>query len=480
MRMAQMLIGGKWVDSESGEWMEVINPATQEVVDRVPRGTEKDVEKAVEAAQEAFLQWSRTPAEERANILFRAAELIESQKKEIAVLLTQEQGKPVSESEREIEHFLHGLRFYAGLANKIRGAYVPMADSTLYGMVLKQPIGVCGAIVPWNFPLTLMGTKVGPALTAGNTVVIKPASTTPLATLKVTGLMQQAGLPPGAVNVVTGPGSVVGEALLQHPAVRRIAFTGETKTGKRIAEVAGKGIKRISLELGGSDPMIVCEDADMKKALTGASVGRFYNCGQACLAIKRLYLMESIADDFIAQLVEKVRRLKVGNGLVPDTRIGPLHTEKQRSEVEEMVNDAVSRGARVLIGGKRPEGEEYSRGFFYLPTLLENVPHDAPIVQEECFGPALPIFRVKNLDEAIELANSSRYGLGASIWTRDLSRAYKAAERLEAGNVWINNLHIGYDELPFGGIKQSGFGREHGPEALESYLELKAIVVNTG
>ncbi|MFN4182461.1 MAG: aldehyde dehydrogenase family protein [bacterium] len=478
--MAQMLIYGKWVDSESGEWMEVINPATQEVVDRVPRGTAKDVEKAVEGAQEAFLQWSRTPAEERASILFRAVELIESQKKEIAVLLTQEQGKPVSESEREIDHFLHGLRFYAGLANKIRGAYVPMSDASLYGMVLKQPIGVCGAIVPWNFPLTLMGTKVGPALSAGNTIVIKPASTTPLATLKVAGLLLQAGLPPGAINVVTGPGAVVGEALLEHPAVRRIAFTGETQTGKRIAEVAGRGIKRISLELGGSDPMIVCEDADMKKALSAASVGRFYNCGQACLAIKRLYLMESIAEDFITQLVEKVRRLKVGNGLLPDTRLGPLHTEKQRREVEDMVNEAISRGARVLIGGKRPEGEEFSRGFFYLPTLLENVPHDATIVQEECFGPALPIFRVKNLDEAIELANSSKYGLGASIWTRDLSRAYRAAERLEAGNVWINNLHIGYDELPFGGVKQSGFGREHGPEALESYLELKAIVVNTG
>jgi succinate-semialdehyde dehydrogenase/glutarate-semialdehyde dehydrogenase len=350
----------------------------------------------------------------------------------------------------------------------------------MYGMVLKRPIGVCGAIIPWNFPITLMGTKVGPALIAGNTVVVKPASTTPLTTIQCVELINQAGLPPGVLNIVTGPGSVVGEELLRNPKVRRIAFTGETKTGKHIMEVAGKEIKRVTLELGGSDPMIVCDDANMKRALTGAAVGRFYNCGQACLAIKRLYLFEGIADEFIEKLIGKVERLKVGNGLNDDTRVGPLHTDIQRKEVEEQVEDAKKRGAKILIGGERPKGDDFDKGYFYSPTLLTDVEESSRIVQEESFGPALPIFRVKDLDDAIEKANNSPYGLGASIWTNDLAKANSAAERLEAGNVWINSLHIGYDELPFGGIKESGIGREHGPEALEYYLEPKGVVVASG
>ena len=477
--MAKMFIAGEWVNSENGQTTEVRNPATGELVDMVSKGTVEDAEKAIDAAEEAFPKWTETSPEERAKILFKAIGLIHERKQDLAILLTKEQGKPVSESVREIDHFLHGMDFYAGLATKVRGAQVPLPEKGMYGMVLKRPIGVCGAIVPWNFPITLMGTKVGPALIAGNTVVVKPASTTPLTTLLCADLIHQAGLPAGVLNVVTGPGSVVGEELLRNPKVRRIAFTGETKTGKHIMEVAGREIKRVTLELSGSDPMIVCDDANMKRALTGASVGRFYNCGQACLAIKRLYLFESIADEFIEQLIQKVERLKVGNGLHDDTRVGPLHTEVQRGEIEEQVEDAKKRGAKILIGGERPRGDEYKKGFFYLPTLLTDVDESSRIVQEECFGPALPIFRVKDLEEAIEKANSSPYGLGASIWTQDLAKAHEAVERLEAGNVWINSLHIGYDELPFGGVKQSGIGREHGPEALEYYLEPKGVVVAT-
>jgi succinate-semialdehyde dehydrogenase/glutarate-semialdehyde dehydrogenase len=478
--MAKMLIGGEQVLSVSGQTMEVRNPANGELVDTVPKGTAEDANRAVQAASAAFVQWSETSPEARARILFKAIGLIEREKQELSVLLTKEQGKPVSESAREIEHFLHGMEFYAGLGSKVRGAQVPLPDKGMYGMVIRKPIGICAAIVPWNFPITLMGTKISPALVAGNTVIVKPASTTPLTTIRCVELICQAGVPMGALNVVTGPGGVVGEALLTHPKVRRVAFTGESVTGKRVMEIAGRDFKRVTLELGGSDPMIVCDDADLDRAATGASVGRFYNCGQACLAIKRLYLFESIADTFMEKLVGKVARLKIGNGIDKETRLGPLHTGKQREEVEEQVQDALSKGARLLTGGARPKGPEFEKGFYYQPTLLTNVEESSRIVQEECFGPALPIFRVKDIDEAIAKANSSIYGLGSSIWTRDLVRANKAAEKIEAGVTWINSLHIGYDELPFGGVKQSGIGREHGPEALDYYVEPKSVVMAIG
>jgi len=477
--MAKMFIAGESVGAGSGQTYDVMNPATGEVVDNAPKGNESDARAAIDAAAAAFSAWADTAAEARAQLILKGIETVKKEIPDLAVTLTKEQGKPVGDSQREIEHFLHGMNFYAGLASKIRGSYVPLPDNKMYGMVLKQPVGVCGAIVPWNFPITLMGTKVGPALAAGCTVVVKPASTTPLTTLRIVELLNQAGLPKGVLNVITGPGGVVGEELLQNPKVRRIAFTGESKTGQHVVSVAGSQMKRVTLELGGSDPMIVCEDADIDKALTAASVGRFYNCGQACLAVKRLYIVESVYDQFVEKLLGKVQKLTVGNGLEKSTRLGPMHTKVQREEIEAQVADATKRGAKVLTGGKRPDGADFEKGFFYLPTVLADVPADARAVTEETFGPVLPVFKVKDLDEGIAKANSSIYGLGSSVWTKDLAKARRAAEKIEAGNVWVNSLHIGYDEMPFGGVKYSGFGREHGPEALEYYLETKGVVVAT-
>jgi succinate-semialdehyde dehydrogenase / glutarate-semialdehyde dehydrogenase len=484
--MAKMLIGGELVDSVSKDTYEVRNPATGAVVDTVPKGNEKDVLQAIQAAETAFKEWSDVTAEDRGNALMSACEVIKKNGSEIAQLLTQEQGKTLFEAGLEIHHLVHGLEFYAGLASKVRGAHVPLPQKGAYGMVVRQPIGVCGGIVPWNFPLTLMGTKLGPALAAGNTIIIKPASTTPLATLRTIELIQQATfgegkaqkqLTKGAVNVVTGPGGTVGEEILRNPRIRRIAFTGSTPVGRHVMEVAGREIKRITLELGGSDPMIVMEDANLDMAVKMADIGRFFNCGQMCLGVKRLFLHESIAEKFVGGLVEILKKKTVGNGMSKETRMGPIHIDSQRREVEEQVEDAKARGAKTLFGGERAKGGDLDKGYFYLPTLLSDVPDDARVTKEEVFGPALPVYTFKTIDEAIEKSNASEFGLGSSIWTRNLIYANKAIDKLQAGNVWVNSLHYGYDELPFGGVKSSGVGREHGPEALDYYLEPKGVVI---
>lgn len=479
--MAKMFIAGESVDSVTGETYEVRNPANGELVDTAANGNQEDARRAIDSADAAFADWSHVPTEERASLLFKGAEKVEGERKALAELLCKEQGKPLQEAATEIEHFLHGLHFAAELATKIRGSHVPLPAKNAYGMVIRKPVGVCGAIVPWNFPITLMGTKVGPALAAGNTIVVKPAGTTPLTSIRIIELMNEAGLPKGVLNIITGPGGVVGEELLRNAKIRRIAFTGASSTGKHVAEVACSDFKRVTLELGGSDPMIVCEDADMAKAITGAMVGRFWNAGQACLAVKRLYVFDAVYDDFVNGLVEKVKRYQPGDGMTkpekPFIRMGPLHTAAQRAEIESQVQDAVDKGATITLGGTRPEGAEYEKGFYYNATILENVSDDSKAVMEETFGPVLPIFRVKSLNEAIERANLSPYGLGSSIWTKNLDSIETAIDRLQAGNVWVNSLHYGYDELPFGGVKASGFGREHGPEALDYYLEPKGVVI---
>ncbi len=477
--MAQYFVNGQFVKSGGGDTNEIRNPATGEGVDTIPRATVAEMRQAIDAAEAAFPAWADTPPAKRGAILQKGAHAIAAKEKELASLLSREQGKPMKEAVMEIRRFVHTLEHYAGLAKSIRGGYVPLVEEGKYAMILKLPMGVVGSIVPWNFPVSLMGNKLGPALLAGNTVVVKPADTTPLTDVQCCAILTEAGLPPGVLNCVTGRGSIIGQELLTNPKVRKIGFTGSTDTGKMVMRSAAETIKRVTLELGGSDPMIVCDDADIDKAASAASSGRFFNCGQACLAIKRLYVFERVADEFIGKLTAKVKRLVVGDGSKRETMVGPLHTAAQRKEIEEQVEDAKSRGATVLAGGARPQGAEFEQGHFYLPTLLTDVPTDAKVSVEETFGPVLPVWRVQGLDEAIARANDSIFGLGSSIWTRDLARATKGAEKIQAGYTWINSAQIIYDELPFGGMKQSGIGKEHGIEALDHYMETKSVVVAT-
>jgi acyl-CoA reductase-like NAD-dependent aldehyde dehydrogenase len=475
-----MLIGGEWRQAAAGEEVEVVNPVTEEVVGTVPAGDATDVELAVENAKRAFPGWAATDVEQRAHILSQAATLIEECAGELAATLTAEQGKPLAEARGEINHLAHGVRYYAEAATKVRGAHqeLPSALGPSYGMVIRRPVGVCAAITPYNFPLTLLGTKVGPALAAGNTVVAKPAATTPLATLKVARLFAEAGVPDGVLNVVTGRGAQVGDALVGHPDVRRIAFTGSTEVGRRVVALAGPQLKRVTLELGGSDPVIVCADADVDAAVKAVIIGRYWNAGQACLGCKRVFVHDSVYDEFVSALVERVKRYEPGDGTVkaekPRLRMGPIHTRTGRDELLEQLEDGVATGGELLTGGGTGPSE---KGYFLEPAVVAEPGADSRLVREEVFGPVLPVFRFSDFDDAIARANDTSYGLGSSIWTHDVRLINRAAKEIDAGMTWVNQIHYGYDELPFGGVKDSGFGKEHGLEALDSYVELKSVVI---
>ena len=475
--MPEMLIGGEWRQAAAHDELEVVNPATESVIDSVPAGSAEDVELAVAMAKRAFGAWSRTDVEQRAAILAKAAELIHQSAKELAATLTAEQGKPLAEAAGEVNHLAHGVRFYAEAATKVRGAYqeLPSTLGQAYGMVIRRPMGVCAAITPFNFPLTLLGTKVAPALASGNTVVAKPAATTPLATLQVARLFAQAGVPEGVLNVVTGRGSELGDALIGHPDVRRVAFTGSTAVGRHVATLAAPDLKRLSLELGGSDPVIVCADADVDAAVKAVIIGRYWNAGQACLGCKRVLVHEAVYDSFVSQLVERVARYEPGDGTVkaekPRLRMGPIHTRAGRDELLAQLDGS---GGEVLIGGGTCGHE---KGYFLEPAVVAEPGADSRLLREEVFGPVLPVSRFSDFDDALHRANDTPYGLGSSIWTHDARLIHRAANEIESGMTWVNQIHYGYDELPFGGVKASGFGKEHGLEALDSYVELKSVVV---
>jgi succinate-semialdehyde dehydrogenase/glutarate-semialdehyde dehydrogenase len=473
-----MLIGGEWTEAAAHEErLEVVNPATEEVVDSVPAGSPDDIDLAVATAKRAFTDWSRTDVEKRAAILAKAAELIRANAKQLAATLTSEQGKPIAEAMGEVTHLAHGVHYYAEAATKTRGAYqeLPSTLGPAYGMVIRRPMGVCAAITPYNFPLTLLGTKVAPALASGNTVVAKPAATTPLATLEVARLFSEAGVPDGVLNVVTGRGRDIGDALVQHPDVRRIAFTGSTEVGRHVASLAAPDLKRLTLELGGSDPVIVCADADVDAAVKAVIIGRYWNAGQACLGCKRVFVHDSVYDDFVSQLVDRVGRYEPGDGTTkpekPKLRMGPIHTEQGRDELLAQIESA---GGEVLIGGGTGGNDT---GWFLEPAVIAEPAPDSRVMREEVFGPVLPVLRFTDFDDAITRANDTPYGLGSSLWTHDARLIHRAAQEIESGMTWVNQIHYGYDELPFGGVKASGYGKEHGIEALDSYVEIKSVVV---
>jgi acyl-CoA reductase-like NAD-dependent aldehyde dehydrogenase len=474
----KMLINGQLADASGDKEFEVINPANWELVDRVPLGDRKDVRRAIDAAGDAAGKWSALTARERGKILFKAAKIARSRVTDLGTLLTTEQGKPLREARDEIQGFANILEFYASIAGSLRSGLVPVAHER-YGITMRKPIGICGAIIPWNVPGIIMGWKVGPALLAGNTMVLKPSKTAPLTCLRLGSIMKEAGLPDGVLNLVTGPGETVGDEIVRNPRIRKISFTGQTSSGKRIAEAAAASLKHVTLELGGSDPMIVCDDADLEAAADGAIRGRFYNGGQTCTSVKRLYVFESVADQYVEMVRERVAALRVGNGMVKGVDIGPLNNRQQLDRIKsalQVVKD--NREGKILVGGGVPKGPDFDRGFFFQPTLVTDVQEGSILLKEEIFGPVLPIMVVKDLDEAIAKANDTPYGLGSSIWTTNIGKAMIACERLESGITWVNNHVRIPPEMPFGGVKDSGLGRENGLEAIEQYTEIKSVLLS--
>lgn len=442
---------------------------------RVEVDTQRTIDAKVKAASVAMREWASSSPMNRADALLAIEADTRERIDELAVALSQEQGKTVKEAHLELDRYLGPFRQYAGLATTVGGTSIKLAPG-VRGMVDKRPVGVVAAIVPWNFPASLFGTKLAPALAAGCGFLIKPAETTPLITKRLMDIAVPH-LPDGLLDLVVG-GPEVGSSLIEHPDVNRVAFTGSTAVGRQVAATAGRGLKRSSVELGGSDPFVLLEDAELPAAARALMGTRFYNAGQVCVAPKRLIVRQEVSAEIIDLLVERIGRIVPGPGTSDDATMGPLHTERVRSELEDQIEDAASRGAKI-IGGGRPDGPDTRQGWFVSPSLVVDPPEDARVRREETFGPALAIISVPDDDTALRIANETQYGLGASVWSGDSDRAFELAQQIESGYTWINALGRVYDELPFGGVKASGFGREHGVEALESYLESHTIVFGT-
>jgi aldehyde dehydrogenase (NAD+) len=480
LKSGQLLIDGQWVRGSKN--FDTINPATGEVLTQVAEATAADVDRAVAAARGAFEDrtgpWRKLSASERGRLLWKLSDLVEKNIDELAELETLDNGKPIFESRYvDLPMVIDVLRYYAGLATKIHGETVNTFE-TAFTYTLREPVGVVGLIVPWNFPLLLASWKVGPALACGNTLVLKPAEQTPLSTLKFGELLIEAGFPPGVVNIVTG-GPETGKAIVAHPGIDKIAFTGSTAVGKEIMRGAADTLKRVTLELGGKSPNIVFSDADVDSAVKGAINGIFYGKGEVCNAGSRLFLESKLKDEFTDKLVARASKMRPADPLDPKTRLGAIVSQEQMNTVLSFIEAGKKDGAKLVSGGNRVSVNG-DKGFFIEPTIFGDVTSDMKIAREEIFGPVLSVLTFDDVDEVIEQANSNPYGLAAAVWTKDLKKAHTVSRHLKAGTVWINTYGLIDASLPFGGYKSSGFGRELGAHAIEHYTELKTVWLNMG
>jgi len=476
IRQTQLFIDGQWVPARSGKTFATRNPATEEVITQVAEGDAADVELAVRAARRAFDEgpWPRMNARERGRIMMRLADLIEAEIDELAALESLDNGKPLSDSRTvDIPLALDALRYYAGWADKIHGQTIPV-NGNYFCYTRKEPVGVAGQIIPWNFPILMVAWKWGPALAAGCTVVMKPAEQTPLTALRLARLAQKAGVPDGVINVVPGFGPTAGAAIVKHPGIDKVAFTGSGETAQIIMHQAADQLKRLTFELGGKSPNIVFADADMEAAAAGAHVGIYLNQGQCCCAGSRLFVEDALHDEFVERVVEQSRKRRVGDPFDPGTQQGPQVDKAQFEKIMGYIEAGITEGATCAAGGKRVG----DRGYFIEPTVFTNVTDEMTIAREEIFGPVLSVLKFSDIDELIRRANATTFGLAAAVWTRDIARAHTVAKRLRAGTVWINCYDVFDAAAPFGGFKQSGFGRELGERGLEPYLEHKTVTVS--
>jgi len=475
------LIGGKWVPSKTGRWFEDRNPADRDdVLAELPKSGAEDVDLAVKAAKKAFATWRLVPAPKRAEIMGRAAAILRERKEELSRLLTREMGKVLEEGRGDVQETIDTAAYAAGAGTRLMGETVPSELPDKFAMTIRAPLGVCGLISPWNFPTAIPSWKLFPALTCGNTVVFKPASDTPIVATELVKILEEAGVPPGVVNLVHGGGGEVGMGIVNHKDVALISFTGSSDVGRTIAESCGRSLKRCSLELGGKNASIVMDDADLELAVDGAIWGAFGTTGQRCTATSRIVLHEKVKDAYMTRLVKRAKELKIGPGLDETVKVGPLVNEERRKEVHGWVERGLKEGAKLLCGGKVAAGGALKKGWFYEPTIFDGVKAGDTLAQEEIFGPVLSVITVKTFEEAIEALNNSRYGLSSSIYTQDVNRAFRAIRDVETGILYVNSSTIGAENhLPFGGMKETGNGhREGGWTAYDIYTEIRTVYVD--
>lgn len=478
LRRYGLFINGKEVNSLSGKTFIRENPATEEPLAEIAEAQKEDVVKAVKAAKHAFEKWSHVPPRERAKFISRLAEALDEHKEQIAMTNTLETGKPIRESRLvEVGNSVKTLEYYAGAASKLNGESMSISDDQLT-ITLKEPVGVAAQIIPWNFPLLLSFWKIGAALAAGCTIVLKPATDTSCGIMDFARITLEAGLPEGVFNVIPGKGSVAGQALIEHPDISKIAFTGSTEVGKGVMNTASQGIKRVSLELGGKAPCIVFNDAEIEEAVEANLRGGFFNQGENCTAVTRLLLHEDIYDEFLSSYIDRVKKIRIGDPTRDDTEMGSLVSKSQFDTVKFYFDKGIEEGARVLAGGGRPKG--FPKGYFFEPTVLADVKPSATVACDEIFGPIVAVMPFKTEQEAIEISNDTIYGLAGGIWTQNLKRALKVAKAVKAGYLWVNTYGGIIPETPYGGFKQSGIGKELGTEGLDMYLETKAVNIYLG